>query len=194
MSDYQAFLQSKLQNVQISGFEVQPEQINPMLFKFQNACVRWALRLGKSALFEECGLGKTFQQVEWARLVSEYTGGDVLILAPLAVAGQTVLEAAKLGVMVKYVREQSEVDTQISITNYDRLHLFDTTLFQGVVLDESSILKSFMGKTKQALFEAFSSTPYKLCCTATPAPNDHLELGNHAAFLDVMPANEMISR
>ncbi len=191
---YQAFLASKLQNVALSGFEVTPEKINPMLFKFQNACVRWALRLGKAALFEECGLGKTFQQIEWARLVSEHTGGKVLILAPLAVAGQTVLEAAKLGVTVKYVREQSEVEGAISITNYDRLHLFDTTQFVGVVLDESSILKSFMGKIKQALFVAFESTPYKLCCTATPAPNDHLELGNHAAFLDVMPANEMISR
>lgn len=194
MSEYQDFLKSKLQNVQVSGFEVEPEQINPMLFKFQNACVRWAVRLGKAALFEECGLGKTFQQIEWARLVSERTQGAVLILAPLAVAGQTVLEAQKLGVTVKYVKDQSEIDTQIVISNYDRLHLFDTSVFSGVVLDESSILKSFMGKTKQALFEAFARTPYKLCCTATPAPNDHLELGNHAAFLDVMPANEMISR
>lgn len=194
-TEYQKFLQSKLQNVQISGFEVIESDINPMLFKFQNACVRWAVRLGKAALFEECGLGKTFQQVEWARLVAKHTGGKVLILAPLAVAGQTVLEAAKLGVDVKYVRDDSEIgDNQIVISNYDRLHLFNTTQFDGVVLDESSILKSFMGKTKQALFEAFARTPYKLCCTATPAPNDHLELGNHAAFLDVMPANEMISR
>lgn len=192
---YQEFLQSKLQNVQISGFEVEPSDINPMLFKFQNACVRWAVRLGKAALFEECGLGKTFQQIEWARLVAKHTGGKVLILAPLAVAGQTVLEAAKLGVTLKYCKDQSEVDEgSLFITNYDRLHLFDTTVFSGVVLDESSILKSFMGKTKQALMEAFSNTPYKLCCTATPAPNDYLELGNHSAFLDVMPANEMLTR
>lgn len=193
MMDYQEFLKSKLQNVQISGFEVSEDQINPMLFKFQNACVRWALRLGKAALFEECGLGKTFQQIEWARLVSEYTGGKVLILAPLAVAGQTVLEAQKLGVMVKYVCEQSEVDTAISITNYDRLHLFDTTVFQGVVLDESSILKSFMGKTKQALIRAFRQTPYKLCCTATPAPNDFVELGTHAEFLNIKTQSEMLA-
>jgi DNA modification methylase len=193
-AEYQEFLQSKLANVQLSGFEVEDSDINPMLFKFQNACVRWALRLGKAALFEECGLGKTFQQIEWARLVARQTGGKVIILAPLAVAGQTVLEAKKLGVNLKYVLDQSEVDTDLVISNYDRLHLFDTTQFHGVVLDESSILKAFMGKTKQALFEAFQSTPYKLCCTATPAPNDHLELGNHAAFLDVMPANEMISR
>ena len=193
--EYQDFLKSKLQNVSISGFEVSESDINPMLFKFQKSCVRWALRLGKAALFQECGLGKSFQQIEWARLVSEHTGGKVLILAPLAVAGQTVLEAVKLSVTVKYVKEQSEIgDSKLVITNYDRLHLFDTTTFQGVVLDEGSILKAFMGKTKQALFEAFQHTPYKLCCTATPAPNDHLELGNHAAFLDVMAANEMISR
>lgn len=213
--EYQDFLKSKMQSVQVSGFDVAENDINPMLFKFQNACVRWALQLGKAALFQECGLGKTFQQIEWARLVSEYTGGKVLILAPLAVAGQTVLEALKLGIQlsenannidltievaksvgitIKYCKDQSEVDSVISITNYDRLHLFDTTQFVGVVLDESSILKNFMGKIKQALFEAFAHTPYKLCCTATPAPNDHLELGNHAAFLDVMPANEMISR
>ena len=198
--NYQDFLKSKLANVSASGFEVAESDINPMLFKFQNASVRWALRLGKAALFQECGLGKSFQQIEWARLVAAHTGGKVLILAPLAVAGQTVLEAAKLGVNLVYVKNHDEVLFQqlgganLFITNYDRLHLFDTTVFSGVVLDESSILKAFMGKVKQALFEAFAHTPYKLCCTATPAPNDHLELGNHAAFLDIMPANEMISR
>lgn len=198
--EYQAFLQSKLQNVQISGFKVTQDEINPKLFKFQNAIVRWACHLGKAGVLAECGLGKTFMQIEWARLVAQHTGGKVLILAPLAVAGQTVLEAKKLGVQLEYVGDDGEMlhwqteGVNLFITNYDRLHLFDTTVFSGVVLDESSILKSFMGKTKQALFEAFISTPYKLCCTATPAPNDHLELGNHAAFLDVMPANEMISR
>lgn len=213
--DYQAFLKSKLQNVSLSGFIVSADQVNRLLFKFQNAIVRWAVRLGKAAIFAECGLGKTFMQLEWARLVAEYTGERVIILAPLAVAGQTVLEALKLGIQlpenvdnitmtvevakyigitIKYCKDQSEVESNISITNYDRLDKFDCQQFIGVVLDESSILKNFMGKTKQALFAAFESTPYKLCCTATPAPNDHLELGNHAAFLDVMPANEMISR
>lgn len=194
MMDYQNFLKSKLQNVSLSGFDVKAKHINPKLFKFQNAIVRWAVRLGKAAIFAECGLGKSFMQLEWARLVAEHTGGKVLILAPLAVAGQTVLEAEKLGISLKYCKDQSEVEGQLSITNYDRLDKFDCQQFAGVVLDESSILKNFMGKTKQALFAAFESTPYKLCCTATPAPNDHLELGNHAAFLDVMPANEMISR
>lgn len=193
MDNYQAFLASKLQTVAISGFDVTASDINPILFKFQNACVRWALRLGKAALFQECGLGKSFQQVEWARLVAEHTGGKVLILAPLAVAGQTVLEAAKLGVVVKYVREQSEVDGALSITNYDRLHLFDTTQFVGVVLDESSILKAMMGKTKKNLIDTFQSTPYKLCCTATPAPNDYVELGNHAEFLSIKKQSEMLA-
>lgn len=190
---YQEFLKSKLQNVQISGFEVSEQDINPKLFKFQNAIVRWALRLGKAGVLAECGLGKSFMQIEWARLVAQYTGGKVLILAPLAVAGQTVLEAQKLGVTVKYVKDQSEVDTQIVISNYDRLHLFDTSVFSGVVLDESSILKSFMGKTKQALMDAFSHTPYKLCCTATPAPNDFVELGNHAEFLNIKKQTEMLA-
>lgn len=194
-SDYKSFLANKVKTVEYSGFEVAEESINPKLFKFQKDIVRWALKLGKAALFEECGLGKTAQQLEWAKHVAAHTSGKVLILAPLAVAYQTVEEGEKFGIPVKQVKDQSEVgDSNIVITNYDRLHLMDSSQFKGVVLDESSILKSFMGKTKRAIFEAFKNTPYKLACTATPAPNDHLELGNHAAFLDVMPANEMISR
>lgn len=205
MNSYQNFLASKQRSVKPSGFEVTEEQVNPLLFKFQNACVRWAVRLGKAAFFEECGLGKTFQEIEFARLVTEHTGGKAIILTPLAVAPQTIEESGKLQAYwqaamkvypaVKYCKDQSEVgDSSIIVTNYERLDKFNTEEFVCVVLDESSILKNFMGKTKQALFAAFESTPYKLCGTATPAPNDHLELGNHAAFLDVMAANEMISR
>lgn len=193
--EYQKFLASKQKTIALSGFDVSETDVNPKLFTFQRDIVRWALRLGKAALFEECGLGKTAQQLEWARLVAKYTGGKVLILAPLAVAYQTVEEGVKFGVTVKQVREPEEIgDSPIVITNYDRLHLFDPSKFIGVVLDESSILKNFTGKTKRAIMDAFERTPYKLACTATPAPNDHLELGNHAAFLDVMEANEMISR
>lgn len=193
--EYQKFLAAKQKTIQASGIDVPESEINPKLFLFQRDIVRWALKLGKSALFEECGLGKTAQQLEWARLVAKHTGGKVLILAPLAVAYQTVEEGVKFGVTVKQVKEQSEVgDSSIVITNYDRLHLFDPSQFIGVVLDESSILKNFTGKIKRAILDAFERTPYKLACTATPAPNDHLELGNHAAFLDVMEANEMISR
>lgn len=195
MSDYQEFLKGKLQTVALSGFNVDADAINPKLFLFQRDIVRWALRLGKAAIFAECGLGKTFMQLEWAKHVTAHTGGKVLILAPLAVAYQTVDEGLKLGIEVKQVKDQSEVgEHQIIIANYERLHLMDASKFDGIVLDESSILKSFMGKTKRAIVEAFERTPYKLACTATPAPNDHLELGNHAAFLDILPANEMISR
>lgn len=193
--DYNEFLASKMQITLASGFDVQDAELNSKLFPFQSDIVKWATKLGKAALFLECGMGKTFIQLEWARLVVKHTGGKVLILAPLAVAGQTVLEGEKFGEPVKHVQTPEQIgDASIVITNYERLHLFDTSAFIGVVLDESSILKSFMGKTKRAILEAFAKTPYKLACTATPAPNDHLELGNHAAFLDVMEANEMISR
>lgn len=195
LPNYQDFLASKQRRVQITGFEVDETDINPMLFPFQKAIVTWALRLGKAALFEECGLGKTPQQLEWARHVHLHTGGQVIVLAPLAVAQQTIREGKKFGIDVVYCKDQSEVnDHPIIVTNYQRLHKFDASEFKGVVLDESSILKSFTGKTKRAILEVFRATPYKLACTATPAPNDHLELGNHADFLDIMPSNEMISR
>lgn len=194
-TDYQRFLERKRMTVKASGFEVDAADISDVLFPFQRDIVRWALKLGKAALFEECGLGKTAQQLEWARHVVAYTGGRVLILAPLAVAHQTVREGEKFGVPVTYAKTGDEAtDATIVITNYERLDKFSADDFVGVVLDESSILKAFTGKTKRAIIEAFRATPYKLACTATPAPNDHLELGNHADFLDIMPSNEMISR
>lgn len=193
---YTEFLRSKHITVAPAGFVVDATQIHPMLFDWQNAIVRWALLLGKAALFEECGLGKTFQQVVWASHVAAHTGGQVLILAPLAVAHQTISEAAKLGVKLTYVRSQAESDAAgpLVITNYDMLKAFDTTRFSGVVLDESSILKAFSGITKKRLVQAFVDTPYKLCCTATPSPNDVTEIGNHAEFLGTMPSHEMLAR
>lgn len=168
--------------------------LNPMLFPFQQDCVRFALRRGRAGLFEDCGLGKSFQQLEWARVISEHKdGGRVLILAPLAVAQQTVLEATKLGITVKYCRNQAEIETPITITNYEMLHHFDAHTFAGVVLDESSILKNFTGKTRNAIIEAFAETRFKLSCTATPAPNDYMELGNQAEFLGVMTRAEMLA-
>jgi DNA modification methylase len=195
-TSYQEFMQRKVKTVAASGFDVDPDKVNAKLFKFQRDIVRWACKLGKAAIFAECGLGKTAMQLEWAHQVAAKTGGKVLVLAPLAVADQTVREGAKFGIDLRYVADgASVVDTDaVVISNYDRLHLFDPRQFVGVVLDESSILKNFTGKTKRAIFEAFKATPYKLACTATPAPNDQLELGNHAAFLNVMEANEMISR
>lgn len=195
MTDYATFLASKRAEVQPSGFEVAPESINPKLFPFQRDIVRWALQLGKAAVFAECGMGKTAMQLEWAHHVAQHTGGRVLILAPLAVAEQTVREGQKFDIPVEHVYSKDDLNgVQIVITNYERLHLMDASAFTGIVLDESSILKAFTGKTKRQIVDSFRSTPYKLACTATPAPNDHLELGNHADFLDVMASNEMISR
>jgi superfamily II DNA or RNA helicase len=166
--------------------------INPMLFPFQREMVEWALQLGKAAIFADCGLGKGPCQLEWARHIAEH--GRVLILAPLAVSQQTVREGEKFGVDVHYAKDQSEVKGPITISNYERAERFDPTQFIGVVNDESGILKSYMGKTKQYLMSAFAGVKHKLCLTATPAPNDHLELGNHCHYLGVMTSSEMISR
>jgi len=195
MSDYQEFLDKKILNVKVSGFEVETSVVNPYLFDWQIEIVRWACRLGKAALFEECGSGKTLQFIEWARLVLCQTAGHILIVSPLAVAHQTIKEGAKINVKIEYIRDQSEVRHKgIYITNYDMLEHFDGAAWSGVVLDESSILKNYTGTTKRMILEMFEATPYKLACTATPAPNDHLELGNHAEFLGVMRSNEMIQR
>ena len=191
---YVDFLKTKIVADKTSGFDMAAAELNPLLFPFQRDVVQWALRRGRAAIWAECGLGKTPMQLEWAARVCEYTGGDVLILAPLAVAQQTVREGVKFGIEVNHAKSRDNVLPGINITNYERLHKFDCACFVGIVLDESSILKSFMGRTKQTIIESFRNTPYKLACTATPAPNDHMEIGNHAEFLDVMPANEMLAR
>ena len=192
--DYNAFLAGKRAIAPSSGIDVPIEAIHEKLFPFQRQLVQWALRKGRAALFEDCGLGKTLQQLEWGRHVHQHTGGDILILAPLAVASQTVAEGRKIGIDVHSCRSQDDVKPGLNITNYEMLAHFDANHFSGVILDESSILKSYMGKTKRALVDAFSETPYRLCCTATPAPNDVMEIGNHAEFLGVMPSSEMLMR
>lgn len=169
------------------------DYLNPMLFDWQKDVDRWLIKKGKAAAFEDCGLGKTAQQLEWAKQVCARTGENVLILAPLAVSPQTVREGVKFGAPVSVCRSQADVRPGISITNYERLDKFDTGSFAGVVLDESSILKAYTGKTKQQIIDAFRDTPYKLACTATPAPNDHMELLNHAEFLGVMKSSEALS-
>jgi hypothetical protein len=194
MEGYQSFLASKHIRSSACGFDVDEGTLPMALFDWQRRIVVWALRRGRAALFTECGTGKTLLQCAWAAAVCRHTGGDVLILAPLAVAQQTVREAARFGITVTRCREQSDVRPGINVANYERLSHFDAAAFVGVVLDESGILKSYMGKTKRALVDAFRTTRYKLCCTATPAPNDHIELGNHSEFLGVMPSNEMLSR
>lgn len=193
MSEYETFMKGKRREFTGVGINVPVDTISDQLFDFQRDIVRWALAKGRACVFAGTGLGKTAMQVEWARIVHEHTGQDVLILAPLAVAQQTVREGAKFGVTVTYCRDQSDVRTGVNVTNYERLHLFDADTFVGVVLDESSILKSFSGATRNEIITSFSLTPFRLACTATPAPNDYMELGNHAEFCGVMSRTEMLA-
>lgn len=189
--NYAEFLEAKTRTDRPSGFDA-PE-LSAHLFPFQADLVRWALRRGRAAIFADCGMGKTLMQLEWGHRVSERTGLPVLILAPLAVSNQTVREAAKFGIDARVVRDQDQVGPGINVTNYEMLGHFDPAHFAGVVLDESSILKNYTGSTRTAIIEAFRQTPYRLACTATPAPNDFVELGNHAEFLGAMSRVEMLS-
>jgi len=187
--NYSEFLASKAVIDPDTGFEPS-EPINPMLYDFQADLVRWALRRGRAALFCDCGLGKTPMQLEWAKHVP----GNVLILAPLAVAHQTIREGKKFGIECEYARKQSDANgAKITVTNYEMLEHFDRSKFNAIVLDESSILKSYDGKTRTRIIETFNETPFRLACTATPAPNDYMELGNHAEFIGVMRRMEMLS-
>ena len=188
---YSDFLKRKSMALPSSGFEAQ--EVNSNLFEWQKDIVKWALKKGKAALFEDCGLGKTIQQLAWAEQVCLYTKGSVLILTPLSVAIQTQKEGEKFGIDVNYCRNGREVRKGINVTNYEMLSHFCAKDFEGIILDESSILKNYSGKTKQQLVDAFRDTPYKLCCTATPAPNDFVEIGNHAEFLGIMNRSEMLA-
>lgn len=193
---YKEFLENKKMQKVVSGFSVEYGDLNPMLFDFQKFCVKRALQAGKFAMFEDCGLGKTVQQLEWASKVFNHTNKPVIILAPLAVISQTVKEGNKFGYVVSeldFTPSDKELQAGIYITNYDNMDNIDTCLFGGVVLDESSILKNFQGKTKAQIIGNFKHTPYKLACTATPSPNDTTELCNHAEFLDVMSRSEMLA-
>lgn len=192
---YLAYLASKQSAHQATGFKV--DNIHSMLFDWQQLVVQWALFLGKAALFEERGLGKTLQQIEWARHVYTQVKKPVLIVCPLAVARQTIREGEKIGVPITYVRSMADVrmaDTPFVIINYDMLEELDPRYFGGLVLDESSILKSYTGKTKQFILNKFvPCINYRLFCTATPSPNDVMELGNHAEGLGVMDSSQMLA-
>lgn len=190
-ADYSEFLAGKLALTVPSGFE--PARMPGTLFDFQMDLVAWALRCGKSAIFASTGLGKTRMQLEWSRQVVRHTHGRVLILAPLAVAAQTVAEGALLGLDVALCRSGADVRPGISVANYERLHLFDASAFAGVVLDESSCIKHHNSKTLAQLIASFERTPYRLCATATPAPNDWTELGTHAEFLGICYREEMLA-
>lgn len=192
--NYQEFLRTKQLKIINSGFDVDRDTLSDKLFEFQKDIVQWALKKGKSCVFSDCGTGKTIMQLEWAENVYKNTGGNVLIVAPLNVVQQTSrIEAEKFGYAVNPCRTQSDVMDGINITNYEMLDHFVAGEFTGVVLDESSILKSFTGKLRQQITEMFECVPYKLACTATPSPNDFMELGTHAEFVGSMTRNEMLS-
>ncbi len=191
--DYQSFLQKKTFVLESMGFDIDQSDLNPRLFQFQKDIVRWALAKGRAAVFTDCGTGKSAIQLEWAKKINELTGGDVLIVAPLAVVDQTRREGIKFNVDVRICSRQEDVMPGISITNYEKLDHFVAKHFTAVVLDESSILKSYSGKMRNQIIDCFRETPYKLACTATPAPNDYMELGNHSEFVGVMTRAEMLS-
>lgn len=196
--NYEEFIKTKIPKVQQFGFEPKTS-LHARLFEWQKIIVEWAIRQGRAALFEDCGLGKTVQQIEWAHQVAMHTWKPVLILCPLVVADQTCAEADRFGFApVKHVRQPEEIALNTAgtyITNYEQLDNFREIIphLGGIVLDESSILKSFTGKTRRDLTESFKGTPYRLCCTATPAPNDFTELGQHAEFLGICTAQEMLA-
>jgi hypothetical protein len=184
------FLKQKIKKASQSGFDIQESKLNKMLFPFQKFIVRRMLKQGKGAIFADCGLGKTPMQLEWANQIAKHTKKPVLILTPLAVSGQTIEEGTKFHIPVK---RYNGTDFPIQISNYEQIENIDCSKFAGIVLDESSILKNFEGETKKKIIGTFADTDYKLCCTATPSPNDLMELGTHAEFLNVMERNEMLS-
>lgn len=190
---YHEFVKKKSESVKPSGHDVHESELGSHLFDFQKTIVRWALKKGRAAIFADTGLGKTAMQTEWANHVCRHTGGKVLIIAPLCVSQQTVREGERFGISIRYCRKMEDVLPGITITNYEMLGHFDVSKFSGVVLDESSILKSHDGKTRAAIIESCQFVPYRLSCTATPSPNDHMELGNQAEFIGVMSRVEMLA-
>lgn len=179
--DYKEFLKNKKKTIIESGFICDEKNLNKNLFDFQSHIVKRALKMGRFAIFADCGLGKTLMQLSWAEQVVKHTKGKVLILAPLAVKAQTKNEAFKFGIDL----------FNIEINNYEQLDNINASDYAGIVLDESSILKNFSGKYKKQIIEMFGNTPYKLACTATPSPNDLNEIGNHSEFLNVLDAQDM---
>lgn len=193
MIDYEDFIKSKEIESINGGIIFDESELNKNLMPFQRDIVAWALRKGRVAIFSDCGTGKTLMQISFADVICKHTGGKALILCPLSVAEQTKKEGAKFGIHTRICRDQEDVDIGINIANYEIINHFDASEFNCVVLDESSILKSFTSSTRNELIEVFARTPYKLCCSATPAPNDFSELGNTVEFLGIMSRSEMLA-
>lgn len=189
---YSEFLQRKAMSDPKTGLVKLP-QLPSALFPFQRDIVQWALRRGRAALFAGTGLGKSLMELSWANAIHQATNGNVLIMTPLAVAAQMIREADKFNIPAKQCKTQDDVRPGISVTNYAKLDHFDLSQFKGIVLDESSILKAQDGKTRTKLIQDCQRIPYRLAATATPAPNDFMELGNHAEFLGVMSFVEMLA-
>lgn len=192
MSDYQAFLASKKPRAMATGIE--PGELHPDLFDFQRHCVEFALRQGRAGIYLDTGLGKTRVQLDWCDKAMRASNGYALLLTPLAVARQIEREAHSAGYDARVIREQSEARAGINICNYDRLDKIDPDAFGVVSLDEASILKNFSGRISRGLIETFRDHRFKMAATATPAPNDHMELGQQSEFLSAMNGNEMLSR
>lgn len=192
--DYKTFLESKVIKFDHTGIDISDHELSDQLFDFQKMIVKNALKKGKYAIFADCGLGKTFMQLEWSRIIEKNEKAPILILAPLAVSKQTKEEGERFGINVTIAESSDDIGTRgIYITNYEKLHKFDPDMFVGIVLDESSILKNMDGKTRNQIIDSFSHTKYKLACTATPSPNDYVEMGNHAEFLNVCSVVEMLA-
>lgn len=193
MKTYKEFIKQKqVKNIDC-GFDIDEKDINEILFPFQKFLVKWAIKKGRSSIFADTGLGKTFMQIEIARLVQRKISKPCLIFAPLCVAHQTVREAKKLGVIVEYVRDMPVIHSSIQITNYEMMDKFDFNEYDHIILDESSIIKHQHGKIRKAIIEKSKNVPYKHSFTATPAPNDFMELGNQAEFIGVMSMVEMLA-
>lgn len=190
LHDYEAYVERKKRNHAPCGIDIDESDMSGMLFAFQKSVTRWALHKGRCCIFAGTGLGKTLMQIEFLRHIP----GVRLIVAPLAVSSQTISEGLKIGTLIRKARVAADIDGPgIYVTNYDRIHLFEDVAIDAVVLDESSILKSHDGKYRQYLQDRFSHTSYRLACTATPSPNDYMELGTHAEFVGAMSRAEMLA-
>jgi len=190
---YEEFLKKKDFRVIDAGFDGESMWLPGAIKPFQRDCVEYACRRGRSALFADTGLGKTLMQLSWAHRVMSYTNKPVLVLAPLCVAQQTVREGVKFGIESKYMRIPEQTSEQIHVTNYEMLKNFNPENYSGIVLDESSILKGMNGKLRKSITDFAAAIPYRLSCTATPSPNDFMELGTQSEFLGIMSQTEMLA-